>query len=639
MPPANNVRVAIVTPWYGAELLGGAERQAWDLAHALARNGAEVDVLTTCSRSFFDDWAANFHRSGSARDAAGVTVRRFAVDSRDRVAFNRVNTVLTTLPRAVLRGDRAVLDAASARTYVEQNITSRALLAYLGANATAYDAFLFLPYLHGTTLTGVPLVAARAFLVPCLHDEAYAYLEPVRTVFAAARGVLFNSAGEAETAAAIYGPGVLAKSGVTGEAVDPPAVPAQPSAIGGFAPHRARYVLYLGRQDRSKNVDFLIDAFRAFRERRVATSLQLVLAGPRAAAHSGDGVLDLGAVSEPAKAALLGYARALAQPSTNESFSRAMYEAWHAGRPVLVHGDCRATARAVEDSGGGWIGTTREDWVAMFATVDESSDDVVAAAGRRGQAAARNNGTWDDVARRTLDAIRTHLATPRGAVENVVPLAERGAVRRAAPRVVTPAVWDGVRPAHERWSDGKDVLLAIGPCDPDAARRLLETFVAYLAARRGARFLVFAGACDAAATATLLRERDELDLSADVELVGDALPERYAAYRAATVAFALGGPPAIEHAVMPLWFDVPLVALRGADVEQTIERCGVLVEAFDARRIATLLRLVATDASLRTAMIAEGRRVRARHAPPAPGPAVRSDSGGPAAQDELRRPF
>jgi hypothetical protein len=150
--------------------------------------------------------------------------------------------------------------------------------------------------------------------------------------------------------------------------------------------------------------------------------------------------------------------------------------------------------------------------------------------------------------------------------------------------------------------------------------------------------LVFAAACDAAATATLLRERDVLDVSADVELVGDALPERYAAYRAANVAFAAGAPPAIEQAVMPLWFDVPLVALRGADVDQTIERCGVLVDAFDARRIAALLRVVATDASLRAAMIAEGRRVRAGYAPPAPGTATGSEPV-PAAQDELRRPF
>jgi glycosyltransferase involved in cell wall biosynthesis len=698
------MRLAIVTPWYGRDLLGGAERQAWELAHALARNGAEVEVLTTCSRSFFDDWAANFHRSGVTRDPGGVTVRRFAVDSRDRAAFNRVNTVLTTVPRIGLRGDRVVLDPERTRAFVDHNINSRALLAHLAAAGASYDAVLFLPYLYGPTLRGVPLLAERAFLIPCLHDEAYAYLEPVRAAFAAARGVFFNSAGEEETAAAIYGPGVLGKSRVTGEAVDPVVPPSKPVAAGSFVPHRSRYVLYLGRQDRSKNVDFLIAAFGAFRARRAATSLQLVLAGPRGAAHGGDGVVDLGAVDEPRKAALLTYARALAQPSLHESFSRSMYEAWHARRPVLVHGECRATARAVEECGGGWIATTLEDWVELFATVDESSDEAVAAVGARGWAAAADNGTWDDVARRTLDALAARLAPAAGPrIENLVPLGEgaaghyaqaladaltaagapsgvtiagsappppdartiahlvaaapaqhadayvahvgdvaaaidgpafavsrrvaaeldaRGIVARILPQPVDPARWDGVRPVPERWAEAHRVLLAIGPLDAPSARRLLEVFVAFLGVVREARLLVFAADCDAAAAAVLLRERAELDLAGDVVLVGERAEERYAAYRAATVALALGPALAVDDAVTPLWFDVPVVALEGGPLPEAVEDCGVIVEAYDARRIAALLGIVAGEERVRAAMLAEGRRVRARHAPPVVAAAV-----------------
>ena len=421
------MRLAIVTPWYGRELIGGAERLAWELSHALARAGAEVDVLTTCNRSFLADWGTNYHRSGTFTEDSGLRVRRFPVDTRDRVAFNRANTVLTTMPRIGLRGDRNPLDETQTRAFVNENINSKALLAHLREAGSSYDAVIFVPYLYGPTLSGVPLVAERAFLVPCVHDEAYAYLEPVRAAFDAARGVLFNSVGEEETATAIYGPGLLAKSRVIGHAVEPVPPPAAPMSIGSFAPHRSRYVLYLGRQDASKNIDFLIEAFRTFRGRRVASSLQLVLAGPRAAAHSGDGILDLGAVSETSKAALLTYARALAQPSIHESFSRALYEAWYARRPVLVHGECRATARAVEDAGGGWIGSTLEDWVQMFAAVDESADDAVDALGERGWAAALDNGTWDVVARRTLDAIEARLAPPGGSAHR-----ERGAARRCA---------------------------------------------------------------------------------------------------------------------------------------------------------------------------------------------------------------
>jgi glycosyltransferase involved in cell wall biosynthesis len=692
------LRLAIVTPWYGRELIGGAERLAWELSHALVRAGANVDVLTTCCRSFLDDWASNYHRSGVSTDPVGVVLRRFPVDSRDRVAFNRANTVLTTMPRIGLRGDHNVLDSVQTRAFVAENINSKALLSHLRDQGSSYDAVIFVPYLYGPTLNGLQLVSERAFLIPCVHDEAYAYLEPVRAAFDSAAGILFNSVGEEETATAVYGPGILGKSRIIGHAVEPVPPPPASLTIGAFAPHRSRYVLYLGRQDASKNIDFLIEAFRLFRERRVATSLQLVLAGPRSAAHTGDGILDLGAVNEAAKAALLTYARALAQPSLHESFSRAIYEAWYARRPVLVHGECRATARAVEDAGGGWIGTTLEDWVRMFAEVDESADDAVDALGARGWAAALDNGAWDVVARRTLDAIEVRLAPPAGPrIENLVPLGdaaigryaqslsealnsagadtavsiaglaqtrpnartiahvvatsppvpadvyishdgelpaptqgrpvfapshgiaaqleEAGIIARVLPQVVSPSQWQGLRPAHERWTDGKDVLLSIAPLGADEARRLLDTFVAYLAFVRDARLLVFAADCDSEAHQTLLRERAELDLQAEVVLVGDSAAERYAAYRAANLALAVGQPLSVESAVTPLWFDLPVIALSDATVMETIEACGIVVDTFDVRRIAALIRIIVSDSRLRAAMMGEGRRVRIRHAP------------------------
>ena len=352
-------RLALVTPWYGSELIGGAERLAWELSHALARRSIDVDVLTTTCRSFHDDWGANYHRAG-LRNVNGISVRRFKVDSRDRVAFSRANAKLVTLPRISLWRDVSPLPERDAQAFFSDNIRSSALLDHLRARGAAYDAVLFVPYLYGPIVDGIPLVADRAFLIPCLHDEAYAYLEPIRAAIEGARGLLFNSAGEAEVAGAIYGPGVYAKAAIVGHAVQPVEPPRLPIVIGSFAPHRSRYVLYLGRQDRTKNVDFLLEAYRTFRERRRATSLQLVLAGPRPpGAASGDGIVYLDTVAEDAKCALLTYARALAQPSLNESFSRAVYESWSAQRPVIVHAECRATAHAVEESGGGWIGAWR----------------------------------------------------------------------------------------------------------------------------------------------------------------------------------------------------------------------------------------------------------------------------------------
>jgi hypothetical protein len=48
---------------------------------------------------------------------------------------------------------------------------------------------------------------------------------------------------------------------------------------------------------------------------------------------------------------------------------------------------------------------------------------------------------------------------------------------------------------------------------------------------------------------------------------------------------------------------------------ETVEACGVVADTFDARRVAALARIVASDTRMRAAMIGEGRRVRARYAP------------------------
>ena len=694
-------RIALVTPWFGPDLIGGAERLAWELSHALARTGALVEVVTTTCRSFFDDWGANYHRPGTAV-VDNLIVRRFKVDSRDRAAFGRANTRLLSLPRVSLRRDGSPVSERDARTFADENITSRALLAFLRESGGDYDAILFLPYLYGPTLAGVPLVADRAFLIPCLHDEAYAYLDPVRDVFACARGVLLNSAGEGEVAGAIFGPAVHAKSSVIGHAVDPVAPPRSPVRIGALAPHRARYVLYLGRQDPTKNTDFLLEAFARFRERRIGSSLQLVLAGPRPAApEDRDGVVALGYVSDEIKASLLTYARALVQPSTNESFSRAIYESWFARRPVVVHADCRATARAVEEAEGGWTGASIDDWVRVFTTIDESADDVIDAVGRHGFAAALENGTWDVVAARTFSAIarlsgrggrgsaidqlvplgdpaisryalalgetlrrtgydvaasiaesplvragaRTIVHHAHGELPAVVPdalivhapeamlagrlpplfaasvaalhgLAERGIGARLLPEIVDPGAWEGIRIERNPFDDGRLTLLSIAPLGGEEAQRLIEIFVSVMRLMGDARLIVERSDCDAEALAALERDRRDLELHEALVLLDDDRTSRFAARRAATLACAFGLPlTGVGAAVDALWFDLPVVAFDDPFVRETVEPCGFITDSRSPREVAVLLKLIACDAGLRRAAIAEGGRIRARYAP------------------------
>src|ERR1700709_38759 len=71
------LKLAIVVPWFGRDLKGGAEQHAWQIASRLARRGHEVEVLTTCCRAHQDDWNTNHLPAGSTKEVEGFTTRRF----------------------------------------------------------------------------------------------------------------------------------------------------------------------------------------------------------------------------------------------------------------------------------------------------------------------------------------------------------------------------------------------------------------------------------------------------------------------------------------------------------------------------------------------------------------------------------
>lgn len=410
--------LAIVIPWFGAELKGGAEQQAFQFATRLAARGVNVEVLTTCCRSFQDDWATN-HLPPGVTEEHGLAVRRFPVGARDSVAFDQVNAKLLALTPDDLRAGVSPVDARDAEIFSTQNINSPALLEHLRAHGDAYQAFIFIPYMFAPTTEGLPLVAARAFLQPCLHDEPAAYFPVVENLFHRARSILFNSDGERELAARLYGgASVFPRSVVVGEGIERAAFSKQ--QLAGALPAELRagapFVLYLGRRDETKNTDLLVRAYHCFKERAAAVSpasqLKLVLAG--AGEHSYDererGILDLGLVSEETKAALLYACRALFQPSRNESFSRALMEAWSYGaRPVAAHRECLATSIAVERAQGGWLAATEDEWAETFAHVASATDVELAEMGARGRRYADEHADWDKVIARYEELLNEEL--------------------------------------------------------------------------------------------------------------------------------------------------------------------------------------------------------------------------------------
>lgn len=351
------------------------------------------------------------------------------MDDRSVDRFGELNTALLAILPRELRTQTARIDPASQSTFLAENINSEELVRYIAAERQRYLAFIFVPYLYGTTIRGIAAAGDRAFLQPCLHDEAYAYLKPIERAFQQARGLFFNSPGELEIARRIYGPGILGKSHLVGSGIEVLAVSDVAGTLpGGLAP--GRYFLCLGRRDATKGVDMLVDAFARARER--TGDMQLVLAGPgeRSYADPENGIIDLGFVSDEERATLLSAALALAQPSTNESFSRVMMESWSYRTPVIVDGRCVATSEAVTSSGGGWIAADDGAWQDVIANVAHTSAEQRSRLAERGHAYARRVADWDAVVQRYADVFagspyEFNLA-PRKTIHQVLETLEYG---------------------------------------------------------------------------------------------------------------------------------------------------------------------------------------------------------------------
>jgi glycosyltransferase involved in cell wall biosynthesis len=377
------VKIAFIAPFYGPMAAGGAEAECRHTAHHLAGDGLTVHVLTTCLLDLQYDWNVNVHRAGVSRDGP-ITVHRFRVEPAHLSAFARLN-------QRLIAGD--TLTEEEEETFAALHITSFDLLRYLHRHAAEYDRLLFIPYLFGTTLHGLPLCRDRAVLIPCLHDEGYARMRIVRRVFEAASQIIYHTKAERDLALRLYG-SAAPKGTVLGEGVtmDFPSDPAQfRSKFRVTGP----FVLCVGRKDPTKNTHLLVDYFSKY-ARTHANDLKLVFIGPGRVsipADLADRIVDLGYVSENDKRNAYSAALALCQPSRHESFSIVMMEAWACGTPCLVNEACEVTRAHVRESGGGLYFRDARDFEQIVNYLLENPA-AARALGAAGKNYARTNFSW-----------------------------------------------------------------------------------------------------------------------------------------------------------------------------------------------------------------------------------------------------
>jgi glycosyltransferase involved in cell wall biosynthesis len=350
------MKIAFVTPWYGTDIPGGMESETRRTAAHLAAAGFEVEVLTTCIRDFFSNWGTNFHPEGVTVER-GVTVRRFRVSGGDQLAFQQANTRLLNRQR---------LSAAEEAAFAGEMFQCPDLFSYIAGHCHEYF-FFFIPYLYATTIMGATICPERSILIPCLHDESYAYLDIFRQIMPQPRAMVLQTRAELNLVERLYGPSSSQLRYVIGTGVD-----TDFTADG--TRFRQKYklmepiVLAVGRRDPGKNTPLLLAYWRRY-VAESGTNGKLVLIGPgeiRIDKDVSEHVLDLGFVPLQDKYDAYAAANILCQPSVNESFSLVIMEAWLTETPVLVNGRCDVTVEHCQRSNGGLYFTNYDEFAATL---------------------------------------------------------------------------------------------------------------------------------------------------------------------------------------------------------------------------------------------------------------------------------
>ena len=369
-------RYGFVVPRYERGLAGGAETLAAQLAERLAARGDQVEILTTCARDN-RTWANELPEG--AEQVEKLTIRRFSVDARELERW---------VPYQLRLHDGMQLALDEQLEWLEHSVNSSGLYRYIAEHGQQFDLLFFAPYLFGTTFWGSLIHPSRSVLIPCLHDESYAYTEVLASMFRQVRGALFNAAAEGELARRLYGEIAGGEVGMGFEPHAPQYLQELKPLLDGSNP----YVLYVGRKETGKNVHKLIDEFITAKELGfIDDQVHLVIAGGGSysdlgrpqALERGD-VIDVGYMSELDKARLIRHSSVLCQPSTNESFSIVLMEAWLLGATVLVSSDCPVTRQHVVASGGGLFYRGASEFGATVRALieDDSLRNQLAVAGR-----------------------------------------------------------------------------------------------------------------------------------------------------------------------------------------------------------------------------------------------------------------
>jgi glycosyltransferase involved in cell wall biosynthesis len=335
------MNIALVVPRFAeGTTLGGAETLMRETALNLADSGHNVTILSTCATNHFT-WKNEL--AAGEKEFENIKVILFKVnEDRNLELFHKIQTKISNFEDVTIEEEEL---------WHKNNVGSDDLYEHI-RNNTNYDKIIVSPYLFGLIYFTAKIYPEKTILLPCLHDEAFAYLQTIKNMFKTVHSYIFNTEPEMNLAKKLYDIDT-SRAAVVGMTIEDFNV--QPGEFNKKNKITSPFILYCGRREALKGTPMLIDYFTAFRKRS-GVDLKLVLTGKGEFETDEDTrkhIIDVGFVSEEDKHNAMADAVALCQPSHNESLSIVILESWLAGKPVIVNGQCEVLKHQCSKSNAG----------------------------------------------------------------------------------------------------------------------------------------------------------------------------------------------------------------------------------------------------------------------------------------------
>ncbi|MCG9875329.1 MAG: glycosyltransferase family 4 protein [Leptospiraceae bacterium] len=346
MNSSKTYKICAVVPRFSTMIRGGAEKHAYDVLSIFPTN-CEITILTSTALDYIS-WK-NYFKPGISRFERFKIERFQNVKTRNIKKFNQISQKLyDKFPNQSSEEEQEWLES--------QGPYCPDLINRIEETQAETDLFIFFSYLYYPILNGLKLVPDKSIFVPMFHDEFPINLMQYKQVYNDKILYAFNTPEEKNLFERVF-EFKPRKQTIIGTYIKPINHDENLTKTQSQKEEKeTKILLTIGRMDLGKGIYELVQNFQKWNDTGNRNcELHLIGANPPklVSKFASKSIRFLGALSESDKYHEIRNADILINPSSVESFSIVVMEAWSQKTPILVNANSEVLVGHCKRSNGG----------------------------------------------------------------------------------------------------------------------------------------------------------------------------------------------------------------------------------------------------------------------------------------------